>query len=197
MLPGSWGFSAISSDPRSSQQPPIALPVVSSGSLTAQYHLGIRTAIRQLGGYPVLLFLYGHAVDRGPDDCQSIALEILFQWLRYDATESHLFEEKRCFWMLQHAFETEKARPESYAPVLLNLACSSGVDVDDAIVCDSSLLSFTLKCWRNWNGALDLVLKALQNLMRDDHPHRDFNVFQMERARVLETLLQMAQVFHF
>lgn len=196
MLPGSWGFSAISSDPRSSQQPPIALPIVASGSVNAQYHLGIRTAIRQLGGYPVLLFLFGHSIDRGPDDCQSIALEILLQWLRSDSTESHLFDERRCYWMIQHAFETEKARPESCASALVNLACSSPVDDEesDAVICDARLLAFTLTCWRYWHGALDFVLRGLQNLIRDDHPYRDFNVYQMERARVLDLLLQMAQV---
>ena len=90
----SQDFNAISNDPRSSQQPPIALSVAVAAPLTAQYHMSIHAAMKQLGGYPVLLFLFGHAIE-SKTDYQAQALEILLQWLRSDAQEAQLFSAKR------------------------------------------------------------------------------------------------------
>lgn len=207
-MPSVCVFNAISSDPRSSQQPPIALSVALAAPLTAQYHLGIHAAMKQLGGYPVLLFLLGHAIE-SKADCQAEALEILLHWLRSDAQEAQLFSIKRGYWMLQHVFEAENSRPgRDYAAVLFNSSCSSPVVTKnpshhcDAVIVDPQLLSFTIQCWKHWQryrdppdgSTLDVLLHALQHLLRDNHPYREFNVKQMERAGILELILHLARV---
>ena len=207
-MPSGCIFNAISNDPRSSQQPPIALSVAVAAPLTAQYHAGIHAAMKQLGGYSVLLFLLGQSIESGAD-CQAEALEILLHWLRSDAQEAQLFAAKRGHWMLQHVFEADRCRPgKDFAAVLLNVSCSSPVVTKNpshhcnAVIVDPRLLSFTIQCWKHWQryrdpaegNTLDVVLHALQHLLRDNHPYREFNVRQMQRAGILDLLLHLARV---
>ena len=220
ILPASgYVFNAVSADPRSSQQPPLSLPAATTAPLTTQLHVGVRSAMKQLGGYSVLFFLLGHAVDSSvTEECQALALEILLKWLRSDANERQLFTARRGHWMLRHLLETERCRPsKSFASVLINLSCSAPVTLtsggknfasvlhSDALVVDPDLLSFTVQCWKLWQrlpdrspssdgDTLDLLLRTLQHLLRDNHPHRQFNVRQMERAKILPLLLHMATV---
>ena len=204
ILPAGYVFNAVSSDPRCCQQPPIALSVAIASPLSSQLHSGIRTALKQLGGYPILLFLLGHSVESSADhSSQAGALEILIEWLRSDPQEMKLFSENG-FWMLQHLFQTERCSPgKEFAAVLLNASCSGPVvnnnNKGDVIIVDPNLLSFTIQCWKHWQrhpdrDTLDVVLLGLQHLLRDNHPHRQYNVKQMERANVLQLLLDMAKV---
>ena len=122
--------------------------------------------------------------------------------------------------MLRHLLESERCKPsKTFASVLINLSCSAPVALScitsgkslssalhsDALIVDPELLAFTVQCWKLWqqfpdssSGAegdtLDLLLRTLQHLLRDNHPHRQFNVRQMERARILPSLLHMATV---
>lgn len=182
--------------------------------LSAQIHVGVRSAVKKLGGYSILLFLLGYSVESQADSSlQAKALEILLHWLRCDAQERRLFSSHDGLWMLQRVLETERCLPGKHmAAVLLNLSCSTsvvnstahGVSHSDVVIVDPDLLAFTIQCWKHWqrhpdraeneSDTLDLVLRALQHLLRDNHPHRPFNVLQMERAGVLRLLLHMAKV---
>jgi hypothetical protein len=62
----------------------------------------------------------------------------------------------------------------------------------EAIVTNSFLLNTAIRAWRAWNSnanALSSLFRALHALLRDDHPHREFNAAQLNRARLTETLL--------
>ena len=213
LLPGGYVFSAVAADPRSSQQPPISLSVAVAAPLSSHAHLGISSALKELGGSSVLLFLLGHAIESQADGaCQAKALEVLLSWLRSDAQEKRLFASNRGSWMLQYILEADRCRAgKELASVLLDLSCSGpisnkagGAGHCDAIIVDPQLLAFTIQCWKHWQrhpghpaeqpSTLDFVLRALQHLLRDNHPQRQFNVKQMESAKVLPLLLHMARV---
>lgn len=66
--------------------------------------------------------------------------------------------------------------------------------ISDAIVVNAFLLVTTLKAWRAWDScALSCLFRALHALLRDDHPQREFNAFQMNRMRLVETLLMFCK----
>ena len=184
-------------------------------------HTGIRTALKELGGSSVLLFLVGHMIEwRSSSQIQAKALEILLSWLRSDAREMQLFRANSGASMLQHVLQVDGCHPGKHvAAVLLNLCCShplvsypSGGALykintqSDSIIVDPKLLAFSLQCWKHWQRkpdytdaqgtTLNLVLRVFQNLLRDNHPHREFNVRQMEAARVLHHLLYLGKVSH-
>ena len=178
-------------------------------------HASFHAALKQLGGYPILLFLLGQTIEKGAaDGHQALALEVLFQWLRSDAQEAHLFDVQRGYPSLQYVFHAEGCRPGQHmAAVLINLSCSTPIVMTtggngDAIVVDPHLLSFAIQCWKHWQRysdvrrhhgrtTMDLLLDSLQHLLRDNHPYRDFNVKQMERAGILPLLLHLARVSFF
>ena len=182
-------------------------------------HTGIRTAMKEVGGSSVLLFLLGHMIQLRSGSCiQAKALEILLSWLRCDAREMQLFRANSGPWMLQHALQVERCHPGKHvAAVLLNLCCSNPLvsfpsggtlykisTQSDSVIVDSKLLVFALQCWKHWQRqpdytdaqgtTLSLVLRIFQNLLKDNHPHRDFNVHQMEAAKVLDHLLYLGKV---
>jgi len=166
----------------------------------------------------VLLFLLGHvvAVESSDDAVQAEALDVLLQWLRCDAQQAKLFDAHHGVVMLKDVLASARGRAgRRTAAVLLNASCSGAVLTvagsasghvriairSQAVVVDPRLLGLALESWRHWqrNAAddgsttLDLVLRTLQHLLRDDHPQRQFNVRQMQRGRVLDLLLQMAK----
>ena len=214
MLPGSGGggnsvFSAVSSDPRPSQQPPLALPVAMATELNTHLHMGISLAVKQLGGYEILIYLVGRVVElEAPSQVQAKCLDILLHWLRCHVQQMRSFLDNDGQVMLRHLFSSERCHAgKDVASVLLNACCSGAVVAaqndqseqhrwSDAVVVDSELLRFVVECWRHWcrSDTFQLVLRALQNLLRDNHPQRQFNVRQMERAGVLQVLLQVAKV---
>ncbi|GFG30500.1 hypothetical protein Cfor_08123, partial [Coptotermes formosanus] len=75
----------------------------------------------------------------------------------------------------------------------------------DAIIVNSFLLTTIVGSWRDWErgavkekdcafdeeggGVLGALFRALHVLLRDDHPYREFNAAQLNRVRMVETLL--------
>lgn len=60
----------------------------------------------------------------------------------------------------------------------------------DSLVTNSFLLATGVRAWRAWDAAaLSCLFGALHALLRDDHPHREFNAAQLNRVRLVETLL--------
>jgi hypothetical protein len=58
--------------------------------------------------------------------------------------------------------------------------------VSDAIVVNAFLLVTTVRAWRAWHAhALSTLFRVLHALLRDDHPYREFNAFQMNRLVVV------------
>jgi len=182
-------------------------------------HTGIRTAMKELGGSSVLLFLLGHMIElRSGGQIQAKSLEILLAWLRCDAREIRHFRANSGPWMLQHVLQVDRCHPgKHFAAVLLNLSCSNPLvsfpsggilykisTQSDSVIVDPKLLVFTLQCWKHWQRkpdytdaqgtTLNLVLRVFQSLLRDNHPCREFNVRQMEAARVLHHLLYLGKV---
>lgn len=77
------------------------------------------------------------------------------------------------------------------------------VHQSEAIVVNSFLLSTIVGSWRDWErivvagedgGVLGTLFRALNVLLRDDHPFREFNASQFNRVRLVEALLLFCKV---
>lgn len=77
------------------------------------------------------------------------------------------------------------------------------VHQSEAIVINSFLLSTIVGSWRDWErvvvpgedgGVLGTLFRALNVLLRDDHPFREFNASQFNRVRLVEALLLFCKV---
>lgn len=68
------------------------------------------------------------------------------------------------------------------------------------VVTEPKLLVGTiLQSWRQWArtpGLFHALLQALQYLLRDDHPYRDFNAMQFNRVGLVDALLHFCKVLY-
>ena len=66
----------------------------------------------------------------------------------------------------------------------------------EAVITDPELLKYALEAWRTWAvyDALNLLLQAMLYLLKDQHPQREFNASQLNRIRIVDTILVMCKV---
>lgn len=66
----------------------------------------------------------------------------------------------------------------------------------EAIITDADLIKCMLEAWRTWAmyGALNLLLQSMLLLLKDQHPHREFNASQLNRIHFVDTILVMCKV---
>ena len=74
----------------------------------------------------------------------------------------------------------------------------------DALIVDANLITVSiLSSWKEWEftevsygqtNALLMYFQALHALLRDDHPHREFNAAQLNRVKLIDALLYFCKV---
>ncbi|KAF4522717.1 hypothetical protein B566_EDAN012734, partial [Ephemera danica] len=203
--PGQSGFRVVTTEQRASQQVPLSLhPVCLLGkgkALEAQYFRGLAAAASLLGGVQVFLLLFARVVELEASDTeQAAALSLL---LRLAHADAELFSQLvDCHKLLLRILESPRciASPVMLKAVL-DACCDRSVmpqtggeltvsNAVEAIVTNSFLLNMAVRAWKAWDStALNLLFRALHALLRDDHPHREFNASQLNRAHLTETLL--------
>lgn len=73
----------------------------------------------------------------------------------------------------------------------------------DSVIINSFLISTILSSWKDWSPALQanevlkLLSSALLELLKDEHPYREFNVAQLNRVRLVHTILSFCKVSAF
>ena len=74
--------------------------------------------------------------------------------------------------------------------------CFMASQNSEAVITDPELIKCALQAWRTWasHDALNLFFQALLFLLKDQHPHREFNASQMKRWGIVETVLLVCQV---
>lgn len=72
---------------------------------------------------------------------------------------------------------------------------SVSAEGDFVLTDPETLVSLILCSSTTWStNTLQLFLKSLLSLLRDDHPHREFNSAQLNRAYALEAILDFCKV---
>ncbi|XP_059485723.1 lysosomal-trafficking regulator isoform X2 [Neocloeon triangulifer] len=209
--PTASGFRVVATEQRASQQVPLtASPVFlvsPNKTFEPQQFKGLAAASSLLGGIQVFLVLFARVVELGGSETeQAQAVSLL---LRLAQGEAELFTQlSECHKLLLQVLESPqcKAGPHvlkscldactdrSLMPLQLPGGDIAVSHISDAIVINSFLLATTVKAWRAWDSsALSCLFRSLHALLRDDHPFREFNAAQMNRVRLVETLLMFCK----
>jgi len=86
-------------------------------------------------------------------------------------------------------------------PVLIYSQSGQRYQLDgstDALIQDTQIIMDLLLAWKIWEKAEDgiwiLVFEALELLIRPEHPHRSFNIQQLQNANLIEKMLMICLV---
>ncbi|KAF6210395.1 hypothetical protein GE061_013499 [Apolygus lucorum] len=197
------GFRVTNVEQRSSQLVPMCVQLVMYCQATPDHYSSFTTAVDSLGGPEVFLFLFARVVDMGGSAIeQAQALEL---FLRLVHLEPLLAQDAApLIPLVRHVIETKECLP---GPHMLKGILEACCDKPGLITCWADELQVTsqggdflltepflithlvLGPAQAWLDTLPMFLQALLVLLRDDHPHREFNATQLNRAKALDSLL--------
>lgn len=150
----------------------------------------------------------------GTASTQSLALDLLLQVAHSDAQLYTEFLRQDYFSLIGYVIKSERCSKDvQLLRSIVNNACSQplisrrgdGLHVNDnttAILIYPRLLLGVLQRYSDWHrsGAthsdvLDLLFRSILALSRDKHPHRDFNMEQLQNSGLLRSLLNLCKVY--
>uniref|UniRef100_A0A1B6DVR8 Lysosomal-trafficking regulator n=1 Tax=Clastoptera arizonana TaxID=38151 RepID=A0A1B6DVR8_9HEMI len=211
LFPQGPGFRVAAVDNRASQLLPMVLSPVFFAPLSVQHFNGITTAANTIGGLPIFLFLFARVVElECCEESQAQALSLVLKLSRTTCDLYNQFLILDTYKLLRRVITCSKTPPGYHIlkvlmdiccdkPGLLNICNKNRFFLNtqaECIIVLPDLLSKTILCsWRDWEpGSYMLQLfQALYILLRDDHPHREFNAWQLNRVHFVNSLLQFCK----
>ncbi|XP_014251875.1 lysosomal-trafficking regulator isoform X2 [Cimex lectularius] len=196
------GFRVIGMEQRSSQLVPMSVPIVMYCTPILQNYSALTSAIDNLGGISVFVILFARVVELGGNELeQAQALELL---LRLCHSQPHLKSESFSYLpLMRHVIETDLCKPGPHMlKAILDTCCDKPglitVLADkhqvtthgDFILTEPFVVTkLIIGPAKFWMPCLSMFLDALLYILRDDHPYREFNSNQLNRAEALDALL--------
>lgn len=197
---------------RVSQQPPLSISSVIFSHVKSQQFKGIIPAVQQIGGISIFLFLFARVVELHSSEVeQALALSIVLNLVRKDAILLNQYQSDKIPSLLLQILESKHCYAGKHIlKVILDSACNSSLfikDVKDEIhmichdcntlITDPELFKYALEAWKIWSehDTLSLFLHSLLLLLRDQHPQREFNAFQLNRIQFVETILNLCKEY--
>ncbi|KAJ7987342.1 hypothetical protein DPEC_G00325490 [Dallia pectoralis] len=181
-------------------------------ALTPAEPKSLQNVIHKMGGTGTFVFLFARAVELSDSEqTQALALQVLLLLAKHN---QHRINEMDCYhgYSMIHQVLIKSKCIVGYhiLKTLLDGCCSSPVltlqedgyfrlDMETtAVVQDIRLLSEVLLDWKIWAkaqvGVWEMLLAALQLLIRVHHPWQVFNIKQFLRAQVVHHFLLTCQV---
>ncbi|XP_063773674.1 lysosomal-trafficking regulator isoform X2 [Pseudophryne corroboree] len=203
----------------SSQRPFIAKEVTSrtldSQSLKMlQPHVkkNIHSVLHEIGGIGAIVFLFARIVEiSNCEKTQSLGLQTILSLTKYD--QQRIQESENCdiYSMIHQVFLRPNCIVGYHMLKTLLKGCTGDwllstseneqfhLNVDTtSVIQDIRLLEHLLLDWKIWSkaeaGVWETLLTALEILIRDNHPHKLFNIKQLLKARVVHHFLLACQV---
>ncbi|XP_073990723.1 lysosomal-trafficking regulator mauve isoform X4 [Rhodnius prolixus] len=206
----SASFRVVGMDQRCSQLVPMLVPLVTFSVLRSNCFSTICSSVDCLGGISVFVFLIARVVELGGNETeQAQALELL---LRLSHAEPSLKAQSTSHLsLIKYMLETEACHPGPFMlKAILDTCCDRGgllstwtdelqVNASCDYILTDPFIIVTLvlrapQAWLNAPGSpLALLLRSLLALLRDDHPFREFNAAQLNRANALEAILEFCK----
>ncbi|XP_067381634.1 lysosomal-trafficking regulator isoform X1 [Channa argus] len=173
---------------------------------------GLQSILHKIGGTGSFVFLFAQTVEL--TDCektQALALQVLLSLSKFN---QHRIQEMDCYhgYSMIHQVLIKSKCIVGYhmLKTLLDGCCSGPILIvgDDgqfrldtesiAVVQDIRLLSDVLLDWKIWAkaecGVWEVLLAALEILIRVHHPHQVFNIRQFLKAEIVHHFLLTCQV---
>ncbi|KAK2707626.1 hypothetical protein QYM36_015362, partial [Artemia franciscana] len=204
------------SDKRSSQQPPIEVPVSLSAELRPLACTHVTSSVRRLGGLSVLLFLFARVVEKGDDEVlHASVLSLLLNYMRSSSCLQLEFVSLDGRVMLQHLLMSDKFKSGFHTlKVFLDLCSETPlflhnplqnefklIKKNGTVLTNFNLLAFTLTLWELWIGKgetlaspdspLAFLLSVLLQSVKEETKYSEFNCYMLNKIRILELLLTL------
>ncbi|XP_016837232.1 lysosomal-trafficking regulator isoform X2 [Nasonia vitripennis] len=211
LFPGQPAFRVVSvPEHRVSQQPPLSVLPIMSVHIHCQHYKGLVSSAALIGGVPVFLYLFARVVElNSTEEEQALALSVVLHLARSDSEMLNQYRTEGGVSLLLKVLES----PRCYAgkhmlKAILDASCDCPILVKDigtknhlilqhseAVITDPELIKCALEAWRTWAAydALNLLLQTMLFLLRDQHPQREFNASQLNRIRIVDTILVMCK----
>uniref|UniRef100_A0A673MIF2 Lysosomal-trafficking regulator-like n=1 Tax=Sinocyclocheilus rhinocerous TaxID=307959 RepID=A0A673MIF2_9TELE len=174
--------------------------------------LGLHSVLHKIGGTGAFVFLFARAVELS--DCektQALALQLLLSLVKNNQHRTHEMECYHGYSMIHQVLIKPKCIVGYHILKMLLDGCCSGsiltigedgqfhLDAETTVVLqDLRLLSEILLDWKIWAkaqcGVWEMLLTALEILIRVHHPQQMFNIRQLLKAQVVHRFLLACQV---
>ncbi|XP_023931174.1 lysosomal-trafficking regulator-like, partial [Lingula anatina] len=193
------------------RQPLQVKPIKGQSSVFPLMHRGIEITVDEIGGVGVFLFLFAKVVENSTEQEQASALRLLFSLLRHSKKHAQDFKEMSGYSLLAKVMSTDKfINSFQVLKVLLDACLSESVihfntvtkaysfiPYAKAIIQDVSIVREILLAWKVWDkGNVEvwhLCFVALEELIKEQHPYREFNRQQLHCAKTVDKLLVTCQ----
>ncbi|XP_006746210.1 lysosomal-trafficking regulator [Leptonychotes weddellii] len=172
----------------------------------------IQGILHEIGGTGIFVFLFARVVELSScEETQALALRVILSLTKYNQQRIHELENCNGLSMIHQVLIKQKCIVGFHVlKTLLEGCCGEDIihvnengelklDVEsNAIIQDVKLLEELLLDWKIWNkakqGAWEMLLAALEVLIRADHHQQVFNIKQLLKAQVVHHFLLTCQV---
>ncbi|XP_060836143.1 lysosomal-trafficking regulator isoform X2 [Rhopalosiphum padi] len=201
-------FKMTAYDLRACQSPPQVISTVIVSSIKVLEPNGLLTVVNKIGGMPLILFLFARVIEfHSSSNDQVKALQILLHFVQSDSKLYSEFITLDGYKLLTKALTSSKIQPScSMLMVLLEAGCNKKgafVYVNDEWIVnmfyEGVLLNtcfikeVILPCWKIWTTKnqqiIQYLFKFCKHLLSLNHPHRKFNLKQIQSSELLESIL--------
>ncbi|XP_050540589.1 lysosomal-trafficking regulator isoform X2 [Daktulosphaira vitifoliae] len=196
-------------DLRACQSPPIVVSTVVVSSIKVLKPHGFLTAVNNLGGIPLLLFLLARVLElnSSSDDEQEKTLKILLHFINVNSKLYSEFIMLDGYKLLTKILTSSRIKPNcTMLMALLEAGCNKKgafVRVSDEWIVNrfyegvllntSYIKDIILPSWKIWskknNQAIKFLFKFFKHLLSSNHPHNKFNLKQLQSSELLEAIL--------
>ncbi|XP_055371795.1 lysosomal-trafficking regulator [Condylostylus longicornis] len=175
----------------------------------------IQTATLLSGGLATLLFLFARVVELSLDsDIQAMALDLVLKVSLHDSKLYTEFVKKDYLSLISYVIKTDKCLKDiNLLRSFINNSCTEVVitkrndviqinETTTATIIYPHIMVSVLQKYCDWyrSGAkeskvLDTLLKTIQCLLREKHPHQQFNMQQLNSAGLIKELLNLVKIY--
>ncbi|XP_068087878.1 lysosomal-trafficking regulator isoform X2 [Hyperolius riggenbachi] len=203
-----------------SSQRPFSTKEVSSKTLDTQalkllqpcVEKNIHSVLHEIGGLGAMVFLFAQIVEISScEKTQSMGLEIILSLIKNN--QQRIQESENCdlYSMIHRVLVCPKTIVGFHTLKALLKGCTGDylllIDENEqhvlnfdsaAVIKDVRLLEHLLLDWKIWSkaeaGVWETLLTSLEILIRDNHPHKVFNIKQLLKASVVNHFLLACQI---